>query len=168
MNESPTVMQFRVRGMTCAEEVGVLKRELGPLAGEGNLAFDILNGKMTVAAAGEGVTAEAVVAAVGRTGMRAEAWRDGAAPAREGGMALTVASGVSTLAGFMLHAWEAGGVCPWLTTCCRPRQAGLMLAFRWKTLSGSHSALMRASRPYFSTPYAAFTRSSSYSDMKFT
>lgn len=54
------------------------------MAGEGNLAFDMLNGKMTVVTADEGVTAEAVVAAVGRTGMRAEAWRDGAASAREG------------------------------------------------------------------------------------
>ena len=26
-------LRFRVRAMTCAEEVGILKRELGPLAG---------------------------------------------------------------------------------------------------------------------------------------
>lgn len=46
--------------------------------------------------------------------------------------------------------------------------AGLILAFRWKTLSGSYSALIRASRSYFADPYEARTRSSSYSAMKFT
>ena len=34
--------------MDCAEEVAVLRREVGPLVGgEGHLDFDILNGKMT-------------------------------------------------------------------------------------------------------------------------
>ena len=40
--------------------------------------------------------------------------------------------------------------------------AGLMLMFRWKTLPGSYSALIRASRSYF-VPYAARTRWSSCS-----
>lgn len=41
--------EFRIHGMDCAEEVTVLKREIGPLVGgESNLAFDILNGKMIV------------------------------------------------------------------------------------------------------------------------
>ncbi len=81
--ERPT-LQFRIHGMDCAEEVAVLKREVGPVVGgEGNLAFDILNAKMSVAA-GSTATAEAVGSAVARTGMRAEPWRDGkAAPARE-------------------------------------------------------------------------------------
>jgi hypothetical protein len=36
-------MQFRIQGMDCAEEVAVLKRELGPLVGgEERLGFDIL------------------------------------------------------------------------------------------------------------------------------
>jgi len=42
------VIEIRVHGMDCAEEAGVLKREVGPLVGgEQNLTFDILNGKMT-------------------------------------------------------------------------------------------------------------------------
>jgi Cd2+/Zn2+-exporting ATPase len=101
--------------MTCAEEVGILKRELGPLAGgEHNLSFDILNGKMTVAAA---LTPEAVVEAVGRTGMRAEPWQDSATSLPEDGSwlrsrqtALAITSGILALAGFVLHAWAAGGV----------------------------------------------------------
>ncbi len=48
------------------------------------------------------------------------------------------------------------------------RYAGWMFTFRWKVFSGSHVALMRASRAYFSAPYAAFTRSSSLSTKKFT
>ena len=42
-----------------------------------------------------------------------------------------------------------------------------MLAFRWKTLSGSYFVLRAANRSYFD-PYAARTRSSSYSAMKLT
>ena len=38
---------FKIHGMDCAEEIAVLKREVGPLVGgEANLAFDLLNGKM--------------------------------------------------------------------------------------------------------------------------
>ena len=41
---------FKVSGLDCAEEVAVLKREIGPLVGgEDRLAFDVLNGRMTVA-----------------------------------------------------------------------------------------------------------------------
>ena len=40
---------YRIRGMCCAEEVGLLKGELGPLVGGAeNLSFDLLNGKLTV------------------------------------------------------------------------------------------------------------------------
>ena len=48
----PNVPQvYRVRGLDCAEEVAALKRELGPLVGgDGNLGFDVLDGKLTVAA----------------------------------------------------------------------------------------------------------------------
>lgn len=100
--------------MDCAEEVSVLKREVGPLVGgEGRLAFDILNGKMTVLA---DTAPEAVIAAVGRTGMRAVAWEDpvpGAATQgfwqRNARTSLTAVSGVSLLSGFMAHA-IAGGV----------------------------------------------------------
>lgn len=76
MAGQPSDMRFRVHGLDCAEEVAVLKREVGPLVGgEGNLTFDILNGRMTVAS-GRAVEPDAVQAAVARTGMRAEPWRD--------------------------------------------------------------------------------------------
>ena len=51
MNDQSPPRSFRIQGMDCAEEVTVLKREVGPVAGgEENLSFDVLNAKMTVAA----------------------------------------------------------------------------------------------------------------------
>ena len=41
--------EFRIRGMDCAEEVDVLRREIGPLVGgESYLAFDSLHGRVSV------------------------------------------------------------------------------------------------------------------------
>ena len=49
-------MTFKIRGLDCAEEVAVLQRAVGPVVGgEAHLAFDILNGTMTVGpGAGDG------------------------------------------------------------------------------------------------------------------
>ncbi len=106
-------LRFRVRAMTCAEEVGILKRELGPLAGgEHNLSFDILSGKMMVAGA---LSPEAVIEAVGRTGMKAEPWQDDATSSEAASWlwrrqtVLTIVSGISVLAGLVWHARTAGG-----------------------------------------------------------
>lgn len=114
---SPSV-QFRIGGMDCAEEVAVLKRELGPLVGgEQYLAFDILNGKMSIDRAPKEVSPEAIIAAITRTGMRAQIWRDSPPESREAGFwrqggrtALTAASGVFALAGFLVHSAWAGGI----------------------------------------------------------
>ncbi len=103
---------FRVAGMDCAEEVAILKRELGGLVGgEGNLGFDLLAGKLTVA--GE-VDAEVVRRRIAATGMRAEPWlagaRAGADGARRRGAWLAALSGAAMAAGFAAHATLAGGV----------------------------------------------------------
>src|SRR4029077_224156 len=88
----PTRMQFKIRGMDCAEEVAVLKREVGPLVGgEDRLAFDILKARMSVAVAAEGaggpaVSKREIVQAVGRTGMQAQAWREGSEAAEPEGV----------------------------------------------------------------------------------
>jgi Cd2+/Zn2+-exporting ATPase len=45
LNE-PKRMQFRIRGMDCAEEIAILKRAVGPLVGgEEHLAFDLPGGE---------------------------------------------------------------------------------------------------------------------------
>ena len=42
-------MAFKIHGMDCAEEVAILKRELGPLVDDiEQLRFDVLNGKLIV------------------------------------------------------------------------------------------------------------------------
>lgn len=102
--------------MDCAEEVGTLKRELGPMVGgEDQLTFDILNGKVTVLPGRVDVSVAEVVQAVARTGMRAELWQDDAdQPAdqspwqRHGRTLATAASGTFGLIGFMSHAFNAG------------------------------------------------------------
>ena len=114
-------MQLRVLGMDCAEEVAVLKREVGPVVGgEDYLAFDILNGRMTVSIEAGSVTADAVMKAIARTGMKAELLRrdrdDGDAPDERGfwqqysRTLLTSASGAFLALGFIAHAIFAGGV----------------------------------------------------------
>ena len=110
-------LQFKIHGMDCAEEVAILKQAVGPVVGgEARLAFDILNAKMIVSAK-SGVSAPAIVDAVHRTGMRAEAWVEGApAPAgstlweRRGRTILTAVSGVALAAGFGAHVALAGSV----------------------------------------------------------
>lgn len=106
---------FRIRGMDCAEEIAILRREIGPLVGgEENLSFDLLKARMTVAAP---VAEREIVTAVERTGMRAQVWKEaseGAEPVgiwqRWGRTVLTTVSGVGTLAGFATHASIAGGL----------------------------------------------------------
>jgi Cd2+/Zn2+-exporting ATPase len=104
--------------MDCAEEVAVLKREVGPVVGgEDRLAFDILNGKMTVEPPAIEVTPELIVRAVARTGMRAEIWRDAAREPsrvegwqRHGRTITTILSGVLAMIGFVFHVVLAGGI----------------------------------------------------------
>lgn len=107
--------EFRIHGMDCAEEVAILKREIGPMAGgPDKLLFDILNGKMTVPS---DIDSNAVLTAVGRTGMRAELWETDSPKAardtfwqRRGRTILTTVSGAATGGGFLLHVLMAGGV----------------------------------------------------------
>ena len=83
-------------------------------AGLDRLSFDILNGKMTVAADAL-VEDRQVTSAVAKTGMQAERWKDERAKehtnhGRRRRVFLTAASGALTLAGFIVHAALAGGL----------------------------------------------------------
>ncbi len=106
---------FRVAGMDCAEEIATLRREVGPVVGgEAKLGFDLLRGRMTVAADSKSVPDSTIVAAVGRAGLAAEPWRaegdDGSNDRlRRRRRVSTVVSGLATVAGFLLHAALAGG-----------------------------------------------------------
>jgi len=106
---------FRIRGLDCAEEVAVLKRELDPLVGhEANLSFDVLNAKLVIAG-GVPLTTAQIQDAVDRTGMHAEPWHDEkSSPGDEGfwernrRTLLTAASAGILAAGAGTHAALAG------------------------------------------------------------
>ena len=109
-------LQFRIVGMDCAEEIALLKREVGPaVGGEDNLTFDLLNGKMSVIAAPAGVTTDKVLRAVAAAGLQGQEWQADAnkqvsalAPDSRLRPILVAVSGVSTLLGFLLHVVLAG------------------------------------------------------------
>jgi Zn2+/Cd2+-exporting ATPase len=111
-------MAFKIRGMDCAEEIAILKREVGPLiGGEEHLGFDLLKAKMTVLSPPQGLSERAVVQAVERTGMGAQVWREGSEEVaregiwqRRGRTILAALSGLGVAAGFAAHAVLAGGV----------------------------------------------------------
>ncbi|WP_166821675.1 heavy metal translocating P-type ATPase [Thalassoroseus pseudoceratinae] len=117
MNSSQELFKFKVHGLCCAEEVALLKREVGRVVGnEDRIGFDILNGTMSVQPGAVEASADDITEAVSRTGMRAEVLRqdepvtsskrfwDG--PGRN---FLTVISGLFGLAGFLTHVWLSGG-----------------------------------------------------------
>jgi Cd2+/Zn2+-exporting ATPase len=109
-------LEFRIHGMDCADEVAILRREIAPLVGSPDrLGFDILRGKMLIASGTPEITADQIVRAVGRTGMRAEPWQDvqpGAAETgfwqRRGRTILTALSGAFLVSGFLAHVAHAG------------------------------------------------------------
>ncbi|MFL6290657.1 MAG: heavy metal translocating P-type ATPase, partial [Thermoanaerobaculia bacterium] len=109
---------YRIRGMDCAEEVAILKREIGPLVGgEERLSFDIMKARMTVSSQSGEVSEGEILKAVERTGMGAQVWKEGSETAEPAGIwqrwgrtALTLVSGLAALAGFAAHAWMAGGL----------------------------------------------------------
>jgi len=112
--QTGSVFTFRVHGMTCAEEVDALRRELAPIVGGSDrLAFDILAGRMSVSATPD-VTEAALTQAVARAGLTAEPWRDGAMAQtrtvwdRHGRAITTAACAVFAVAGFALHTRLAG------------------------------------------------------------
>lgn len=117
MADDKQKLVLAIRGLDCAEEVAVLKQAVGPLVGdEDRLSFDILNGRMTVDLQRNDITPAEIVAAVNRTGLKAEVWKAAASrqPAgfwsRHGRLVLTALSGLCSLAGFLTHAWQAGGI----------------------------------------------------------
>ena len=109
-----TALEFRIHGMDCADEVALLRAEINPLVDTpDNVSFDILRGKMIVRDPRPSIGQ--IVAAVARTGMRAEVWTDVRPNAaekdvwqRQGRTILTTASGAFALLGFLTHVYLAG------------------------------------------------------------
>lgn len=107
---------FKIFGMDCVEEVATLKNTVGPLVGgEGNLSFDILNGRMGVL--NDSATDEKIISTVARTGMKAQVVAgtetntpEGSTGYRKFATILTILSGSLILLGFGLDAWSKGSV----------------------------------------------------------
>ncbi len=128
----PDALQFKIHGMDCAEEVGILKRELCDLAGdESNLSFDLLNGRMTLRDAGQ-LSARQVIERVAMTGMSAELWTGAEQNAarsekrawwRDARTAMTVLSGSLIAVGFCVHLVLSGS---WLAAFAPEHATGVM------------------------------------------
>jgi Cd2+/Zn2+-exporting ATPase len=165
MTDTQTPLQFKIHGMDCAEEVAILKREIGPLVGgESQLTFDVLNAKMGVLPSATVVTQDEVVRAVGKTGMRAEPWRaakTGEAAAalsesfweRRAKAILTSASGAGVLVGLFIHVFTSGwggafgseglGATEQVPTAARIFYVIGILAGTWQVLPKALNALKR-------------------------
>jgi Cd2+/Zn2+-exporting ATPase len=108
---------FRVEGMDCHEEVVILERRLKPLAGVEALAADVIGQRLHVKYDAARLTTDALVDAVGQTGMRM--WLEHEEPAASGAdqrrrMLLTLGAGAAILAGGTLSALGATSVAAWL------------------------------------------------------
>ena len=105
---------FRVNGLDCAEEIAILTRVLAKdLGGEEHLAFDVINGRMTVLDSAKPLSDDRVIKLIGSTGMSARPWdatqaaSDQAAHLRRQGW-FTALSGGFWAAGFLYHVGEGG------------------------------------------------------------
>ncbi|MFK5950824.1 MAG: heavy metal translocating P-type ATPase [Methylococcales bacterium] len=114
-SESIKGMTFKIEGLDCVEEVTILKSEIGPLVGGDNkLAFDVINGRMTILEEASQVSEKTIIKAVGGTGMKATRWKPGETQTdvsqRQRSQTLyTVLSGLCIIAGVLIHIAIAGG-----------------------------------------------------------
>jgi Cd2+/Zn2+-exporting ATPase len=109
---------FKVHGMDCAEEVSLLKREVGPVVGgDEHLSFDLLTGRMTVRLIDDTLSPSTIEDAVSRAGLTAEPWSGEKTPSaeathrlRQGRVIATAASGLATVMALSSHALLRGGL----------------------------------------------------------
>ena len=107
---------FRVLGLDCAEEVAILSRVVGPeVGGAEHLAFDVLNGRMTVLEGARPLGDDEITRIVGSTGMSAQPWDPEAAEADQAAhfrrqRLFTALSGGFWAAGFLYHVVESGAM----------------------------------------------------------
>ncbi len=105
---------FRVNGLDCAEEVAILGRVLGPaVGGAEHLAFDVINGRMSVLDSAAPLGDEEIVRLVASTGMSAAPWRAESAAADQAAhlrrqARFTAASAAFWAAGLAWHVAESG------------------------------------------------------------
>jgi len=113
---------YRIEGLDCAEEMAALRREVGPVVGGAErLTFDLLNGRMIVAAEVDPSLEGRILAAVGRAGLRATPGEASGSRApwslwgRRGRAVMTGLSATALATGFLLQAALRGGLTVSLT-----------------------------------------------------
>ncbi|MGR3572625.1 heavy metal translocating P-type ATPase [Brevirhabdus sp.] len=105
---------FLVNGLDCAEEVSILNKALGPsVGGTEHLAFDVINGRMTVLDSATPLPDDKIIALIGKTGMSASLWDADRADADRAEhlkrqKLFTGLSGGFWAVGFLYHAVETG------------------------------------------------------------
>ncbi len=110
----PRKADYRVQGLDCAEEVAILRREVGALPGVIDLEFDVVNARLSVEYDAAAVAPERIVAAVDATGMKALPWDircvapSGSFWEQQGRLVLAVLGGVLLVAGCVTH-WMLHG-----------------------------------------------------------
>jgi len=105
--DSSSVRRFHIQGLDCVEEVRILKRAVGSLVnGEEHLAFDTLNGRMSVLVSTEVASDHSIIEAVKGTGMSASSDSQGnthVAPVSRAPLILTILSGALIVLGGVIH-----------------------------------------------------------------
>jgi len=105
---------FQVSGLDCAEEVAILNKVVGPkIGGAEHLAFDVINGRMTILDSARSVSDDDVADLVASTGMTAKPWNaENASEEQAAHLArqklFTALSGSFWAAGFIWHLIETG------------------------------------------------------------
>ena len=110
---SANVHRIRIRGMDCAEEVAVVRQAVESMTGVTGVTADIAQGLVAVSIAAGGPDMGQVVAAIRRSGLKADPVAAGAAPTkslwqRHVREILTSAAGLAITLGAALHAHDGG------------------------------------------------------------
>lgn len=143
---------FRIKGMCCGEEVGLLKSEVAPLiGGDERLSFDLLRSRMTIVGSLDDNVVERIRTAVARTGMEAvlseERCSAGVCAAevestweKHGRLFSCLVSGFFLLAAFIAQAILQGNILAPLAGKARPAPRSLLLSSillqSWQELGG--------------------------------
>jgi Cd2+/Zn2+-exporting ATPase len=139
-------MIFKIEGLDCAEEVATLKSALGSIVGGSDkLAFDVLNGRMTLLPDAEPVTEKTIITAVAATGMKATRWQAGQTQDDEirlhrSKTVYTVLSGLFIVVGMVIHVALAGGFSDLQTLFSQPEN----WSPQWEVINRYLTSLLNA------------------------
>ncbi len=139
-------MTFKVEGLDCAEEVATLKNALGAIVGGSDmLAFDVLNGRMTLLPDAKPVAEKTIITAIAATGMKATRWQSGQTQDDETRLhrsktVYTLLSGLFIVIGMLIHVEVAGGFSDLQTFLSQPENWSI----QWDVITQYLTSLLNA------------------------